>query len=162
MTALWEQKMSDIEGGRVSLESFVTEVADMVREILSGGLNVPSDITGLERRNEPDGEIVEAPCPMGCGANARRFSGKYGFYWKCGCSPDVFFKDAGGVPAIKEARVEAPCPAKSEKTGKGCSGKAVRLVSKKDGRPFWKCDKCGGFFDDVDGKPAIREKNGKR
>jgi hypothetical protein len=70
--------------------------------------------------------------------------------------PDVIFKDVDGVPAIKEARFEAPCPVK------GCSGKAVRLVSKKDGRLFWKCDKCGGFFDDVDGKPAIREKKGKK
>ena len=156
MTAIWEQTMSDIEAGRVSLESFVAEVANMVREILEGNLNIPADIFGLERKKEPDGEIIEAPCPLGCGANARRFSGKYGFYWKCLCSPDVFFKDADGVPAIKEARVETPCPAG------GCSGKTVRLLSKKDGRPFWKCPKCGKFFDDADGKPAIREKKEKK
>jgi DNA topoisomerase-3 len=156
MTAIWEQTMSDIEGGGVSLESFVAEVADMVREILEGNLNIPSDIPGLERKKEPDGEIIEAPCPPGCGAKARRFSGKYGFYWKCLCSPDVFFKDSDGVPVIKEARVETPCPAR------GCSGKAVRLLSKKDGRPFWKCPKCGKFFDEADGKPAIREKKEKK
>jgi hypothetical protein len=156
MTALWEQKMADIESGGVSLESFVAEVAGMVREILSGSLNVPSDISCLERRKEPDGEIIEAPCPLNCGANARRFLGKYGFYWKCRCSPDVVFKDEGGVPAVKESRVEAPCPVK------GCSGKAVRLASKKDGRLFWKCQKCGGFYDDADGKPAIREKKEKK
>jgi DNA topoisomerase-3 len=155
MTALWEQKMSEIEGGGVSLESFIAEVVDMTREILSGNLNVPSDIPGLERRKEFDGEIVESPCPLDCGANARRFSGKYGFYWKCICSPDVVFKDVDGVPVVKESRVEAPCPAK------GCSGKAVRLVSKKDGRAFWKCPKCGKFFDDAEGKPVIREKKGK-
>jgi DNA topoisomerase-3 len=156
MTALWEQKMSEIENGGVSLESFVAEVADMVREILSGGLNVPSDISGLERKKEPDGEIVESPCPLGCGANARRFSGKYGFYWKCLCSPDVIFKDVDGVPVVKESHAEAPCPVK------GCSGKSVCLVSKKDGRAFWKCPKCGKFFDDNDGKPAIREKKGEK
>jgi DNA topoisomerase-3 len=33
MTAIWEQKMGDIENGGVSLESFVSEVAGMVREI---------------------------------------------------------------------------------------------------------------------------------
>jgi DNA topoisomerase-3 len=156
MTALWEQKMSDIERGGVSLESFIAEVTDMTRGILSGVLNVPADIPGLERRKEPDGEIVEAPCPMGCGANARRFVGKYGSYWKCLCSPDVFFKDFEGVPVVKESRAEAPCPAK------GCSGKAVCLVSKKDGRTFWKCSKCGKFFDDAEGKPAIREKKEKK
>jgi hypothetical protein len=154
MTSLWEQKMSDIEGGGVSLDSFVAEVADMVREILSGSLNVPSDIPGLERRKEPDGEIVEAPCPLDCGANARRFSGKYGFYWKCHCSADVVFKDVDGVPVVKESRVETPCPVK------GCSGNAVRLVSKKDGRMFWKCGVCSNFFDDLDGIPAMREKRG--
>ncbi|MDR1648898.1 MAG: hypothetical protein LBR71_01440 [Synergistaceae bacterium] len=154
--------MDNIEGGDVSLESFVAEVTGMVREILEGNLNIPSDIPGLERRKEPDGEIVETPCPLNCGANARRFAGKYGFFWKCRCSPDVVFKDVDGVPVIKEARIEAQCPVKADKTGKGCSGKAVRFVSKKDGRLFWKCDKCGAFFDDIDGKPAIREKKGKK
>jgi hypothetical protein len=148
--------MDGMETGGVSLESFVAEVVGMVREILEDDLNVPSDIPGLERRKEPDGEIVEAPCPLGCGANARRFSGKYGFYWKCHCSPDVIFKDVDGVPTVKESRVETPCPVK------GCSGKAVRLLSKKDGRPFWKCQKCGQFFDDADWKPAIREKKEKK
>jgi uncharacterized C2H2 Zn-finger protein len=56
---------------------------------------------------------------------------------------------------VKESRAEAPCPVK------GCSGKAVRLSSKKDGRAFWKCPKCGKFFDDAEGKPVIREKKGK-
>jgi hypothetical protein len=156
MTALWEKKMDDIEGGGISLESFVAEVADMVREILEGDLNIPPDIPGLERRKEPDGEIVESPCPLNCGRNARRYKGKFGFFWKCACSPDSTFRDVDGVPAIKEARVETPCPAK------GCSGKAVRLSSKKDGRPFWKCPKCGKFFDDADGKPVVREKSGKK
>ena len=45
---------------------------------------------------------------------------------------------------------------------KGCKGMAVRLVSKKDNRLFWKCAKCGNFFDDADGKPEIREKKTNR
>jgi ribosomal protein L37AE/L43A len=63
----------------------------------------------------------------------------------------VTFKDSGGVPVLKEALTEAPCPAN------GCKGKAVRLASRKDGRRFWKCEKCGNFFDDVDGVPSVRE-----
>jgi DNA topoisomerase-3 len=156
LTALWEQKMSDIESGGVSLESFVAEVAGMVGEILSGSLNVPPDIPYIERRKEPDGEITEAPCPMGCGKNARRFSGKYGFFWKCSCSPGVTFKDSGGVPAAREARVEIPCPAS------GCKGKAIRFVSEKDGRPFWKCGACGNFFGDESGKPVSRREKSKK
>jgi hypothetical protein len=147
--------MGDIEAGSASLESFVGEVAGMVRDIVSDNLNVPADIPGMEKRKECGGEVVEAPCPLGCGKNARRYEGKYGPFWKCACSPDVTFKDAGGTPALKERRAEAACPIKD------CKGKAIRLVSKKDSRPFWKCAKCGNFFDDTDGKPAMREKKGK-
>jgi uncharacterized C2H2 Zn-finger protein len=197
MTALWEQKMTDIENGAMTLESFVSEVADMTRAILSEKLDIPADISdvpGMTRQHrclaencegflrhirrldkspffscpvchatfndvegvpvpkkEWPGEIVEAPCPLGCGRNARRFSGRYGHYWKCLCSPDATFKDADGQPEVREQRTEAPCPVK------GCKGKAVRLTNKKDGSLFWKCGKCGNFFDDRDGKPTIRE-----
>jgi transposase-like protein len=68
----------------------------------------------------------------------------------------VTFKDVGGVPVVREARTETGCPEKS------CKGAAVRLVGKKDNRPFWKCAKCGNFFNDADGKPEIREKKCKK
>jgi DNA topoisomerase-3 len=201
MTALWEQEMTAIESGSASLEFFVSEVVDMVRDILSYKLDIPADIPdvpGMTRQhrcltencdgflrhirkpaqspffscpvchttfNDVDGapvpkkewtgEIVEAPCPLRCGRNARRFSGRYGHYWKCLCSPDAAFKDVDGVPVLKEQRTEAKCPMK------GCKGKAVRLTSKKDGRPFWKCDKCGNFYDDRDGQPIFRETHEK-
>jgi transposase-like protein len=193
--------MTDIEDGSVSLESFIAEVADMVRDIISERLDVPADISvpGMTRRhrcptdgcegflrhiekpdkspffsclvchatfNDVDGapapkkewtrEIVEVPCPFGCGRNARRFSGRYGNYWKCLCSPDATFKDVEGKPETKERQTEANCPVK------GCKGKAVRLTSKKDGRLFWKCGKCGKFFDDGDGQPILRETHGER
>jgi hypothetical protein len=102
-------------------------------------------------RKEWAGEIVEATCPLGCGRSARKFSGRYGHYWKCLCSPDATFKDVDGQPEVKEQRTEAKCPVK------GCKGKAVRLTSKKDARLFWKCNKCGNFFDDREGQPVIRE-----
>ncbi|MDR1510047.1 MAG: hypothetical protein LBS53_10445 [Synergistaceae bacterium] len=201
MTALWEKRMADIEGG-APLGVFISEVADMVRDIISGRLEVPpgiSDMPGVTKkrkcltegcagylrhiappkkspffscpvcnktfndvagapapRKEWEGEIVEVPCPLNCGKNARRFEGKYGYYWKCLCSPDVTFKDVGGAPAAREERTEAKCPVS------GCKGKAVRLESKKDGRAFWKCGVCGNFFDDVDGKPVTREIKGSK
>ena len=144
--------MSEIEGNSASLDDFVSEVAGMVREVISGKLNVPADIPYMERKKESSGEVIEALCPLNCDGKARRFTGKYGFFWKCYCSPDVTFKDVGGVPIVSEARIEVSCPMK------GCKGVAVRLVSKKDNRPFWKCAKCGNFFNDADGKPEVREK----
>jgi DNA topoisomerase-3 len=157
ITALWERTMSGIEAGSVSLESFVAEVAGMVREIVSDPLDVPAQIPGMERREkrEESGETVEAPCPLNCGGNARRCSGKFGYYWRCSCST-LTFKDADGRPAVREARAEALCLVK------GCSGKAVRLMSKKDSRLFWKCGKCGNFFDDADGGPKLRESRKKK
>jgi transposase-like protein len=201
LTALWEQQMTAIESGSLSLDSFLGNVADMVRGIISVPLNIPSEISGfnrlhkcltegcdgylrhIERRgktsffscsvchktfNDVDGvpvqkkenqeavgEIVEAPCPLGCGGSARRFEGKYGPFWKCSCSPDLIFKDVNDSPAIKEKRVEAKCPVP------GCKGKAMRLTSKKTGQPFWLCHVCGNFFDDIGGVPAPRKTHQK-
>jgi transposase-like protein len=192
--------MTEIEAGSETLEAFVADVAGMVKDIMSGRLEIPSGISGMPGvtkkhkcltegcagylrhvappkkspffscpvcektfndiggapapRKEWAGEIIEAPCPLNCGKNARRFEGKYGFYWKCLCSPDVTFKDIDGAPVVKEARTEAKCPVS------GCKGKAVRLESKKGGGAFWKCGVCGNFFDDLDGVPAVREKRG--
>ena len=44
-----------------------------------------------------------------------------------------------------------------------CGSKAVKRYRKKDGAPFWVCQskKCGEFFDDRDGKPAVRKDGGK-
>jgi DNA topoisomerase-3 len=204
LTALWEKTISDIEAGNKSLDSFISEVASMVKNIISGSLKIPAEISsipGMERlhkcltpgcegflrhiakpgklgknaffscpvchstfndengapapKKESAGEVIEAPCPRVCGKNARRYEGKYGPFWKCVCSPGVTFKDIEGVPVVRDIRTEAPCPAKS------CKGKAMRLMSKKDGRPFWKCGACGNFFDDADGKPVIRKEKNK-
>jgi DNA topoisomerase-3 len=100
--------------------------------------------------------LAEAPCPMNCGGKAQKYEGKYGYFWKCPCSPGVIFKDADGAPAVKDTKIEAACPVK------GCKGKAVRFERKSDNRPFWKCAKCGNFFDDIDGVPILREKKEKR
>jgi DNA topoisomerase-3 len=202
MTALWEKRVGEIEAGSETLEAFVSDVADTVKDMLSERLEIPSDINGMPGvtrkhkcltdgcdgylrhiappkkspffscpvcrktfndiggapvpRKEWTGEIVDAPCPLNCGKNARRFEGKYGYYWKCLCSPDVTFKDSGGVPAVREERTETKCPVS------GCKGKAIRLTSKKDGRAFWKCGVCGNFFDDADGEPGLHGKSGKK
>jgi DNA topoisomerase-3 len=198
MTALWERRMDEIQGGSASLDDFVEEVAGMVRNIVSGNLDVPASIPGMTRRkkcpvdgcsgylryikdaktpffacpvchatfSDVGGEpvpkkeklpaLAEAPCPMNCGGKAQKYEGKYGYFWKCACSPSVIFGDADGVPVVREARAEAACPVK------GCKGKAVRFERKSDGQPFWKCGVCGNFFEDVDGAPVQREKKEKR
>ena len=96
------------------------------------------------------GEAVTAPCPLGCGGSAKRFSGKYGHFWKCTCSPDVTFKDVDGKPVVKTPLTKAACPLA------GCKGEAVQMKTKQDGRLFWLCHTCANFFDEEGGLPAIR------
>ena len=72
-------------------------------------------------KKEPSGEVVEADCPLGCGRKARQFTGPYGKFWKCFCSPNTTFKDVDGQPVAREERPKAPCPVR------GCKGKAMKL-----------------------------------
>ena len=120
--------------------------------------------TFSEKDNEPvvsekkeAGEVIEADCPLNCGKKARRFSGKFGFFWKCSCQSEGTFKDVDGKPVVREKR-------EIEKTKcimPRCKGEAVRLFKKSDGTPFWKCEKCNNFFNDVDGRPVVQEKKAR-
>jgi DNA topoisomerase-3 len=123
--------------------------------ICGNTFNVSPDGEPIAKKTAPDGEAVEADCPLGCGKKARRFKGMYGYFWKCRCSPNEIFADRDGKPAVKEKRPQFPCPVK------GCKGTAVQLAAKTGGRLFWKCEKCRNFFDDKDGKPVIRKKQEK-
>ena len=99
-------------------------------------------------------EKVEADCPLSCGKRARRWEGKYGFFWKCECSPDLIFKDVNGKPAVQETRPKEKCPVK------GCKGTAQQFKTKDESRLFWKCSACQNMFSDVDGKPVVSKKAG--
>lgn len=101
LTAVWEEEMTGIEKGSVSLDDFIARVAGMVRDITTDRLSLPSEILGLKKR---------------------------------------------------EQRPEERCPAD------GCSGTVTLYKSKKDGRLFWKCSTCEGYFDDLGGQPVVRKK----
>jgi len=111
--------------------------------------------------NDKDGEpvmsvkkdVIEVQCPKGCGAKARQRSGQYGLYWTCECSPKESFNDVNGAPAIKGKKELE----KMRCLTPNCDGEAVKLFKKEDKTPFWKCDKCRSFFDDVDGAPTLKQ-----
>lgn len=194
LTALWEQKMTQIEKGELKLDTFLQEVTNMVGTIVEEPLVVP-EIGGVEKKKKclkegcdgwlrkkegkfgvffscptcentfnsdtqgnpvakkvPTGEVVEANCPLGCGQKARQFSGEYGKYWRCRCSPDKTFKDEDCKPVVRDTKPTAHCPVK------GCKGSVARFAKKDGGGLFWKCETCGNFFDDEGGKPKLREK----
>jgi transposase-like protein len=112
------------------------------------------DVNGepAEKKKVDPSEKIEADCPLGCGKQARRYEGPYGAYWRCSCVPKLVFKDVNGKPVVKEERPQEKCPVK------GCKGTAQQFTTKDGGRLFWKCGTCQNMFNDVDGKPAIREK----
>ena len=104
---------------------------------------------------EGEAEVIEADCPLGCGKSARQFTGQYGKYWRCFCSPDKTFKDDDGKPTVRQERKHAKCPVK------GCKGKAEQ-IPKKDGGRFWKCNAYGNTFsNDENDMPILRKKEGK-
>jgi ribosomal protein L37AE/L43A len=46
------------------------------------------------------GEILGAPCPLGCGGGAKRYDGRYGYFWKC-AKCGSFFDDVEGTPVVR-------------------------------------------------------------
>jgi DNA topoisomerase-3 len=61
-------------------------------------------------RKEYAEPVIEAPCPLRCGRDARRYKSEYGYYWRCSCSPDETFRDSDGKPAAPVERARASCP----------------------------------------------------
>ncbi|MDR3331096.1 MAG: hypothetical protein LBT08_00565, partial [Synergistaceae bacterium] len=145
MTALWEQRMTAIEFGNLSLDSFLGDVADMVRGIISAPLNIPSEI--------PDFKRLKKCLTEGCEGFLRHIElkGKSPFFSCPVCHKT--FNDVGGSPVPKSEKtgeiITARCPL-------GCGGSARRFEGKYG--IFWKCD-CSPdtTFKDVSGAPAVRE-----
>ncbi len=146
LTALWEQRMSDIENG-APFEPFIDEVADMVREILAEPLSIPADIPGMAR--------LEKCLNDGCTGFLRHISkqgqkGQNGFFACTLCR--TTFHDVDGRPVLRkknsEDAIEAPCPL-------NCGNSARRFTGAYG--PFWKCSCSLEVMKDVDGKPVAKD-----
>ena len=87
LTALWEQKMSQIDRGELQLEFFIQEVARMIGEMVQKPLAVP-EIEGLKRR---------ARClAEGCSGYLRRIKGKNGLFLACPVCKATFSQGSDG------------------------------------------------------------------
>jgi DNA topoisomerase-3 len=100
MTALWETTMSEIQAGKSSLDSFVAEVAAMVKDIVSERLEIPPEISvsGMER--------LKKCLTEGCGGFLRSVKrpGKPAFFSCPLCH--ATFNDVGGSPVPKKTKKE--------------------------------------------------------
>jgi transposase-like protein len=142
--------MTQIEKGELEMDTFVSEAAAMIGEIVKAPLTVP-EVTGLPCKKKC---LTE-----GCGGYLRHIVKEKSSFFGCsvcGCT----FKDQDGEPVPKQQsdgdtgeRIEADCPL-------GCGRKARQL--KGSYGFFWKCDCSPNVtFRDADGKPELREERPK-
>jgi transposase-like protein len=151
LTAFWEKKMTQIEEGKLTLDSFISEVGTMVGEIVEGQLEVP-EISGVSRKKK----CLTAGCEGYLRHITKVDKGKKPFF-ACPVCKNTF-NDRDGEPierrqaneqGEKAEKIEADCPL-------SCGKKARRLQGPYGF--FWKCD-ClpEKTFRDVDGKPMVKE-----
>lgn len=141
-TAIMELSLDKIEAGELSLEDYMKEQEEYVRQII----NLPSKFTQVPRKGK------YPTCPV-CGKGTLfPHDGKFGKFWSCseyknGCK--AVFQDAGGQPMIEK------CPV--------CEKGYLQKRSSKNGA-FWSCSEyknvknsCKAMFSDVKGKPVIKK-----
>lgn len=146
LTALWEQRMTGIEEGRLSLEDFLGEVIKMVSKFVQEAPVIPeiSDIPKLKKCLKDN-----------CDGYLRHIKGTTAPFFVCQKCKSIFNSVAGEPVMKKESSgevVEAECPL-------GC-GKKARRFSGTYGF-FWKCFCSPTPFKDVDGQPIVREEREK-
>lgn len=141
-TAIMELSLDKIEAGELSLEDYMKEQEEYVRQII----NLPSKFTQVPRKGK------YPTCPVCEKGTLFPHDGKFGKFWSCskfknGCK--AVFQDAGGQPVIEK------CPV----CGKG-------YLQKRAGKngAFWSCSEykneknsCKAMFSDVKGKPVIKK-----
>ncbi|WP_321944399.1 DNA topoisomerase III [Paraburkholderia tropica] len=169
LTAEWEDRLMQIESGRVRLEQFEAELGGWIRALTS---QIRSQAGTQRIGTGADVSAAEASpahaCPV-CAKAMRRIKGPRGQFWGCSgypeCRatlPDVEGKPgaarAGAVPRSADARdgagagragVSVPCP--------NC-GKVLRARTGAKGA-FWGCSgypDCRTTLPDENGKPGVR------
>lgn len=131
LTAKWQMKLNDIEDGNLSLQSFINEINDDIKD-------------QIEKVKKDNRTIVET-YPCDCGGSVTKKSGQYGTFWSCSnwkdC--DIKYVEKDGKPVKEETY---PCE---------CGGN-VRKMNGKNGA-FWSCSnwkKCDIKYTEKDGKPV--------
>jgi DNA topoisomerase-3 len=155
LTALWEKKLSAVEAGELPLAEFVSEVSSMVTDIVRDSDVTVPELEGVAKggRTSP-AEASDKKClKEGCGGFLRLVRRKdgSGSFFSCPECKSTYSVGEDGAPVPKLPPVEEGCPA--------CDGKAQRKSGPYG--VYWACPKCGNKFNDVDGRPVVKEKKEK-
>ena len=153
LTAEWEDKLSLVESGEMSLSEFERSISDFVSECIA-------HIKTAKTKGEV-GLIgtVENPCPS-CGKGMIRRKGDKGFWWGCSgyptCKHTMIDKD--GKPVEKPASFKPKAPtASSEHKCQACEKPLIRRKGTKG--YFWGCTgypECTSTYVDYLGKPKFK------
>lgn len=138
-TAIMELSLDKIEAGELSLEDYMKEQEEYVRQIIK----LPSKFTPVPKKSK------YPTCPICEKGTLFPHDGKFGKFWSCseytnGCK--AVFQDASSQPVIEK------CPV----CGKG-------YLQKRTGKnsTFWSCSEytngCKAMFSDAKGKPVIKK-----
>ncbi|WP_027350505.1 DNA topoisomerase III [Halotalea alkalilenta] len=100
-TAVWEQALDMIEGGQMTLDTFIAKQSSWVAQLVQQYRGATLDL-----------KLPPAPnCPQ-CGAPMRQRSGKNGAFWSCSRYPDCKgtepVETATGKPAAPSPRRRSP------------------------------------------------------
>ena len=108
ISAMWAEKQAQIKAGELTVEAFISENDNYIRELIENldknGINISSNAT---------------PCPVCSKGFLIKRKGQNGFFWGCSCYPEckTSFPDSNGKPVTEKhasegasARLGVPCP----------------------------------------------------
>jgi DNA topoisomerase-3 len=154
LTALWERKLSAVEAGTLPLENFISEVSSMVSDIVTDSDSTVPELDGVQRGGQTSKiEKTDKKClKEGCEGFLNLIPRKdgSGSFFSCPECKATYSADTDGNPVLKSPAIEADCPSP------GCGGTAQQRNGQYGA--YWVCKKCGNKFNDLDGKPVVKEK----
>ncbi|HMX46062.1 MAG TPA: DNA topoisomerase 3 [Candidatus Obscuribacter sp.] len=157
LTANWEQKLADMQDGKMERESFEKDIADFVCRILP---DVTSDTGAMVRAGSGIGlcplckKGVVRPTPKGAGCNR----------WKEGCAFNIWREQRG--KSLTDAQIKELVEKRSTKVIKGFKKKDgsgtydARLVINEEGKVVFSLDSAEGQ-EEVDFGACPQCKEGK-
>ena len=134
MTALWEQRLGEIQEGKNEIDLFIKDITETVKDITAARAKASPEVRSVAPQNDYEGQ---APCPA-CDGRMRQLTGKFGKFWVCGhCG--LSLHDEGNKP-----QKTSTCP---------LCGHITARIKGKNGY-FWGCrnQACKKTFKDNMGK----------
>lgn len=153
LTAEWEDKLSLVESGEISLSEFERSISDFVSECIAH-----------IKTTKTKGEVgligtVENPCPS-CGKGMIRRKGDKGFWWGCSGYPICKHTmiDKAGKPVEKTSLFKSKISTSSTEYKCQTCGKPLTRRKGEKGY-FWSCTgypECKSSYAEYLGKPKFK------